>query len=172
MYVDQRESPSAWRHRLPVVALALVGCGISTYLTLYQWHVLQHVWDAVFGAASSEAVLTSFISHWLPVPDATLGALAYALEAVLGVLGGRDRWRTNSPIVLVFGLVVVGTAVVGLVLVGIQAFAVHAFCSLCLCSAAISWLNAWLSHDEILAGIARSGADLPNLAWQPERKMR
>lgn len=149
------DSPSAWRHRLPVVALALLGCGMSTYLTLYQWHALPGVWDPFFGAASSEAVLTSVISRYLPVPDATLGALAYVGEAVLGLLGGSNRWRTHPWLVLLFGLTVLGMACVSLLLVAIQAFVVHSLCTLCLCSAAISWLNAWLSHDEVFAGLQR-----------------
>ena len=61
--IDSVASPSSWLHRLPVVGLALVGVGISTYLTLYQWHVTASVWDPLFGPASSEAVLTSFVSR-------------------------------------------------------------------------------------------------------------
>lgn len=144
-------SPSSWEHRLPVVVLALVGCALATYLTLYQWHVTTSVWDPVFGGASSEAVLTSAISHYLPLPDATLGAMAYLVEAIVTALGGSDRWRTTPWLVGVFGLVLAGLALTSLALVLIQIFVVHAYCALCLCSAAISWLNAWLGRDEVVA---------------------
>lgn len=94
--LEEDRNPSAWPHRVPVLVLALVGCAISTYLTLYQWHAISSVWDPVFGAASSEAVLTSSVSRMLPLPDATLGALAYVVEAVVTALGGSDRRSRRS----------------------------------------------------------------------------
>ncbi|MBV9359408.1 MAG: vitamin K epoxide reductase, partial [Chloroflexi bacterium] len=93
-------SPSAWSRRLPVVVLALIGCAIATYLTLYQWRVTTSVWDPFFGSHSSEAVLSSPISRFLPLPDATLGALAYLIEAIVTALGGRNRWRTSPWLVV------------------------------------------------------------------------
>jgi uncharacterized membrane protein len=150
----QSASPSSWSHRLPVVVLALVGCGVATYLTLYQWRVTPGVWDPVFGAASSEAVLTSPISRWLPVPDATLGALAYLVEAIVTALGGTDRWRATPWLVVVFGFVLAGLALTSLALVLTQILLVHALCTLCLGSAVISWINAWLGHDEVVAAVA------------------
>jgi uncharacterized membrane protein len=149
------DGPSAWSRRLPVVVLALLGCGVATYLTLYQWHVTAGVWDPLFGSGSSEAVLTSPVSRLLPVPDATLGAAAYLVEAVLAALGGPTRWRTAPGLVLLYGLVLVGLALTGLALVLTQVLLVRALCTLCLCSAAISWVNAWLGRDEVLAALAR-----------------
>ena len=98
-------NPSHWAHRLPVIVLALVGCAVSAYLTLYQWHVTASVWDPLFGSVSSEAVLSSTVSRALPLPDATLGALAYLIEAVVTSLGGTDRWRSMPWLVMGFGLV-------------------------------------------------------------------
>lgn len=147
----QRDNPSSWSHRLPVIILALVGCALATYLTLYQWHVTASVWDPFFGSSSSEAVLTSAISRSLPIPDATLGALAYLVEATVTALGGLDRWVSSPWLVVVFGLVLAGLALTSLALVLSQIFLVHALCTLCLCSAAISFVNAWLGRDEVLA---------------------
>ena len=144
-------SPSAWSRRLPVVVLALIGCAIATYLTLYQWRVTTSVWDPFFGSHSSEAVLSSPISRFLPLPDATLGALAYLIEAIVTALGGRNRWRTSPWLVVVFGLVLAGLALTSFVLVLTQVFLVRALCTLCLCSAAISFVNAWLGHEEVAA---------------------
>jgi uncharacterized membrane protein len=148
---ESSATPSSWSHRLPVVVLALLGCGLATYLTLYQWHVTTSVWDPIFGARSSEAVLTSAVSRLLPLPDATLGALAYLVEAIVTALGGMDRWRTTPWLVVLFGLVLVGLALTSLALVLSQIFLVHALCTLCLCSAAISFVNAWLGRDEVFA---------------------
>ena len=152
-HADVEKSPSAWSRRLPVLVLALIGCALSVYLTLYQWHVTSSVWDPFFGAGSSEAVLTSPISRMLPLPDATLGAVAYLVEAILTVLGGSDRWRSRPILVLVYGFVLAALALTSVVLVSIQVLVVHAFCTLCLVSAAISLVNAWLGHDEVLAAI-------------------
>jgi uncharacterized membrane protein len=140
-------SPSSWSHRLPVIVLALVGCGVASYLTLYQLRLTSSVWDPLFGAASSEAVLT-----WArPVPDAGLGALAYVVEAIVTGLGGQERWRTSPRLVLLFGLVLAGLAITSLVLIVIQVLVVHALCSLCLTSAAISFVNAYLGYPEVQA---------------------
>jgi uncharacterized membrane protein len=119
--------------RQPITLLALIGCAISTYLTLFQWHVLGGVWDPLFGAASSEAVLTSSLSRALPIPDATLGAIAYLIEAVLSLID-------DARVELVLNVLMILMALTGLGLIAIQLFYVHALCSLCLCSAVISWI--------------------------------
>ena len=152
--VEVHHNPSAWSHRLPVVLLALVGCALASYLTLYQWHMTSSVWDPFFGSRSSEAVLTSAVSRLIPVPDATLGAMAYLVEVALGLLGGADRWRTAPGLVLVFGAVLAGLALTSVALVLTQLLVVHSLCTLCLGSAAISWINAWLGRDEVLASLA------------------
>ncbi len=72
----KQADPSAWSKRLPAIALALVGCGIATYLALYQLGILAHSWEPFFGAGSRIILKESPLSHWLPVPDAALGALA------------------------------------------------------------------------------------------------
>ena len=146
-------NPSSWSHRLPVAVLALLGCALSVYLTLYQWHITASAWDPIFGPQSSEAVLTSSVTRLLPVPDATLGALAYLVEAIVTLFGGAWRWRTAPWLVIIFGLVLAGLALTSLVLVLTQIFLVHALCTLCLCSAAISFINAWLGHDEVFAAL-------------------
>jgi uncharacterized membrane protein len=68
------------------------------YLALYQWEVLARVWEPFFGEGS-RVILTSSVSHLLPVPDAALGAFGYLLDAVAGLIGGRQRWRTRPWIV-------------------------------------------------------------------------
>ena len=142
---------SIWPNRGSVCLLALAGCAIATYLTLYQWGVSSGVWDGVFGSASSKAVLDSSLSKALPVPDATLGAIAYAFEAVLAFAGGAERWRESPWLVLLYGLVAAALAVTALLLVLSQAFIVGSGCALCLVSASISLVNAWLAHAEVLA---------------------
>jgi len=72
-------------------ALAALGLAIAGYLTLVQLDVLAHVWDPLFGAGSSRAVLD--LTH--PVPDAAAGTVAYAAELVL-LLGRRAPCSGSS----------------------------------------------------------------------------
>lgn len=146
-------TPSAWRTRVPVIILAAIGCLVAITLAAYELGVTQAVWDPLFGSASSERVLTSPLSHALPIPDAALGAIAYLVELVLTALGGTDRWHRRPHLVLVFGLVVAALGVTGVVLILDQLFLVHAFCTLCLSSAVISFINVALARDEVLASL-------------------
>lgn len=139
------ENPTRWSRRLLLMVLALTGFGVSVYLALFQVGVVRGVWDPFF---RSEEVLT-----YLGIPDAALGALAYATEIVLLSIGGRRRWRTMPWTVLALGFVILSGAVVSLLLIGMQAFLVGAWCTLCLASAAISFAIFALGYDEPLAGM-------------------
>jgi uncharacterized membrane protein len=145
-------NPSNWSQRLPIVALAFVGFGIAMYLALYQWGVLASVWEPFFGEGS-RMILTSSISHLLPIPDAALGAFGYLLDAVAGLIGGRQRWRTMPWIVIVFGLAVGPLGAVSLVLVILQPVLFDAWCTLCLASAVISLVMIGPAMDEFLASL-------------------
>lgn len=145
-------NPSAWSERLPLVALALVGFAISVYLSLFQFGVTGSVWEPFFGSGSRE-ILTSGVSHVLPVPDATLGAFSYLLDAVTGAIGGRERWRTRPWIVVIFGLAVGPLGAVSILLVILQPVLYGAWCTLCLTSAFISLVMIAPALDEMLASL-------------------
>lgn len=144
-------NPSAWRHRLPVLGFALLGCGIAVYLTLYQVNVLHSVWEPFFGIGSKRVLKESLIARAMPIPDASLGAFAYLLEALCEVIGGEDRWRSRPWIVLLLGLIACGLGISAIILVICQAVLVGTFCTLCLTSAACSLLAAWAAAGEVLA---------------------
>jgi uncharacterized membrane protein len=160
-------APSAWPHRVSVALLALVGCALAIYLTLFQWHLTGNVWDPVFGSRSSEVVLESAISRSLPIPDATIGAIVYAAECGLAVVGGTQRWWTMPWTVALFALVAAGLAAAAAALLLSQVLLVHAFCSLCLCSAGISFINLWLARGAAGASLAylRRGRDEGRSLW-------
>jgi uncharacterized membrane protein len=148
-------APATWA-RIPsaaqtwVIGLALVGAAISAYLALFQLRLVSNVWDPVFGPASSEAVLSSSLSRSLPVSDAAVGAVAYLMEALLGLASHRLAWGQ-----LAFAALLVGLAATGLVLVLAQLVLVHAACALCICSAAISFLNVTLGRADVAAAARR-----------------
>ena len=119
-----------------LVVLALLGAAIASYLTAFQVGLVHHVWDPLFGVGS-EHVLASAVSRLLPLPDASLGAAVYLLDAVLAsaiVL----RVGPQRPVRRALAVVATLGALASLVLVVLQPLVAHAFCSLCLASAAIS----------------------------------
>jgi uncharacterized membrane protein len=151
--VRRSPNPSRWSRRLLVAGLALLGCLVASYLTLYQVHALHSVWDPLFGGGS-ERVLTSSLSRALPVPDAALGGLAYLTEAVLELSGRRDRWYSQPWFVFATGLVAAGLGLTAVVLVISQPLLAGTFCTLCLVSAALSLTIAALVVAEVRAAVA------------------
>jgi hypothetical protein len=145
-------NPSAWNQRLPIVALATVGFAIAGYLTAFQVGLVEAVWEPFFGDGSRR-VLESGISRALPVPDAALGAFGYLLDAVTGLVGGRDRWRSMPWIVVLFGVAVGPLGAVSILLVILQPVALDAWCTLCLASAVVSVLMIGPALDEVLASL-------------------
>lgn len=143
-------NPSAWAERLPLVALAAVGLSIASYLTLFQVGVTAGVWEPFFGDGSRR-ILTSGISRTLPIPDAALGAGAYLLDVVSGLVGGRDRWRTMPWMAVIFGLAVGPLGAVSILLVILQPIVYDAWCTLCLTSAVISVIMIGPAMGELLA---------------------
>src|SRR5579872_2393861 len=144
-------NPSRWSHRLPVLLLALAGCGIATYLTLYQVGVLHSVWEPFFGNGSTVILKQSAIAHLLPIPDAALGAFVYLLEALAELIGGESRWRTKPWAVVLLGLIAAGLGVAAIILVVCQRALFGHFCTLCLASAACSLLGCAFAAPEVWA---------------------
>lgn len=147
-----QHNPSSWSQRLPLVVLAALGCGIARSLALYQLKVLPSVWEPFFGTGSS-IIFTSGISRILPIPAAALGAIGYFPDAITGVLGGREHWRTIPWIVILFGLAVGPLGAVSILLVMLQPILFDTWCTLCLASAGISILMIGPAMDEVLASL-------------------
>lgn len=59
------------------------------------------------------------------MPDAALGASAYLLNTVTGVISGRERRRTMPWMVVLFGLAVGPLGIVSLALVIVQPVLLH-----------------------------------------------
>lgn len=127
-------NPSAWPQRLPIAFLAFLCWMIARYLSAYQLHYLDTVWDPFF-TPGTRAVLESSVSKLFPVSDAGLGALAYTLEFFSACQGGTNRWRTAPWLVLVFGILVIPVSIVSTILIICQPLAVGTWCTLCLVTA-------------------------------------
>ena len=164
--------PSSWSQRLPIVVLAMIGFAIAGYLALYQLRVINNVWEPFFGEGS-RIILNSKVSHFLPIPDAALGAFSYLLDAITGIIGGRGRWRRMPWIVILFGLAVGPLGIVSVLLVILQPVMFDAWCTLCLASALISILMIGPAADEVLASLQYlkrerlKGRSLWRVFWRP-----
>jgi uncharacterized membrane protein len=149
-------NPSAWRHRVPICALAAIACVTSTYLALYQWRLVSGVWDPVFGEQSAR-VLDSDVSarmhRWIGIPDAALGAIAYLGDVIFGLAGSTRRWQYRPWMVLLFGLDVIPLGLVSAVLVVLQGAVIGAWCLPCLVTAAISLGLVLLAYDEVWSSL-------------------
>lgn len=163
-------SPSDWTQRLPIIGLALFGFFLSRYMAAYQLGHIPAAWDPAFGDGT-EAVISSEMSKAWPVPDAGLGAVAYILEALSGIMGSRRRWRTMPWMVALFGFLVVPLGGVSIFFIVIQPIWIGTWCGLCLITAAAMVVMIPYSLDEIVATAQflrerrRAGRPLWDVFW-------
>ncbi len=149
-------SPSDWFQRLPVILLAVVGLLVSRYLAGYQLGTIDHVWEPFFagtvdGKNGTEQIITSDVSKSWPVPDAGLGALTYALEILVGIIGSSRRWRTMPWLVVVFGIMIVPLGAVSIFFIAIQPILIGTYSTLALIAAAAMVWQIPFSLDELVA---------------------
>lgn len=150
-------NPSSWSQRVPICALGMTGFFVAIVLGLYQWRLVDHVWDPFFSGKGelngSEAVVTSETSKqmegWFHMPDGVLGAIAYLGDALFGLAGSTRRWQYRPWLVVIFGIDVIPLGIVGVILVFMQGFVVGYWCMLCLTSALISLILVYVSYDEV-----------------------
>jgi uncharacterized membrane protein len=145
-------NPSKWSQRVRICIIAMIATIIAVYMGLYQWGLIDHVWDPVFGS-QSEQVLNSDVSHtmrkWFRIPDAIMGAIAYLGDVIFALGGSTRRWQDRPWLVIIFGLDVIPLGVVSAVLVFLQGTVVGSWCFLCLITAVISLILVVLAYDEV-----------------------
>lgn len=145
-------NPSTWKERMPIILLAIIGTAIAGYLAIYQLGIVNAVWEPFFGNGSQK-ILNSSISDILPIPDAALGAIAYIVDAITGVIGGTRRWRTMPWMVILFGIAVGPLGLISILLVVLQPVLFDSWCTLCLASAVVSVCMIGPAMDEMLASL-------------------
>jgi hypothetical protein len=160
-------NPSAWAHRIPTVALAMLCWFFSRYMATYQLGYIDHVWDPFFPGGTLQ-VITSKISKNFPVSDAGLGALCYSLEFLLGWQGSSRRWATMPWLVLAFAFLVIPVGIVSITLIILQPVVVGAWCSWCLATAACMLLMIVLTAGELAATLQflKEARKRGNSLWQ------
>ena len=149
-------NPSSWPQRIPIVVLALFGGVAAGWLALYQQGYTDTVLEPFFGDGTRAIVRESGFSQAFerfPIGDAALGFLGYVADAVTGVIGGTDRWRTMPWIVIVFGAFVGPFGVMSVMLTIFQPVLYGSFCTLCLFSGFVSLAMIGPGLDEVLASL-------------------
>lgn len=145
-------NPSSWPQRVMIAFIAMIAAVIAFYMGLYQWGLIDNVWDPVFGD-QSKRVLSSDVSHamssWFRLPDAILGCMAYLGDVIFALGGSTRRWQYRPWLVLLFGLDVIPLGVVSAVLVFLQATIVGNWCFLCIVTAIISLILVVMAYDEV-----------------------
>jgi uncharacterized membrane protein len=163
-------NPSSWRQRVPICLLAGLAFLIASYMALYQWRLIDDVWDPIFGE-QTRLVLDSEVSEqmrrWFRIPDAALGAFAYLGDLVFGLAGSTRRWQYRPWLVLLFGLDVIPLGIVSVGLVVMQGAVVGAWCFLCLVTALISLVLIVLAYDEVWSSLTYLGR-----VWRKTRNVR
>ncbi|WP_425398003.1 vitamin K epoxide reductase family protein [Aeoliella sp.] len=141
---------------MPICILAGVATLMASYMALYQWRLIDSVWDPVFNEGT-ENVLDSKVAQtmdrWIGIPDAAFGAFAYLGDAVLGMAGSTRRWQYRPWLVLLFGIDVIPLGIVSSVLVILQGTVVGYWCFLCLVTAVISLILAYWAYDEVYVSL-------------------
>lgn len=143
-------NPSTAAQRAPIIVAGLIGFFFSTHMATFQLGYTDFVFEPFFGQGTVN-VLTSDISEMFPVSDAGLGAVAYAIEVLMGFMGDKRRWRTMPWMVAFFGVVVIPLGFVSIVLIILQPLAVGSWCTLCLLSALAMLFMIALTVDEVAA---------------------
>lgn len=143
-------NPSSWVQRAPIIVLAFVGFFLSRQMSAYQLGYTQVLWEPFF-TPGTRAVLTSDVSHAFPISDAGFGAVAYMIEALMGFMGDKQRWRTMPWMVTFFGILVVPLGIVSVGLIILQPVVVGAWCTPCLIAALAMLTMIALTLDEVVA---------------------
>lgn len=163
-------NPSAWLQRAPIIALGWIGFFLARHLAAYQLGYVNSAWDPIFGEQTMR-ILDSEVSRAWPISDAGLGTVAYAVEALMGYMGGTDRWRSMPWMVTFFGILVIPLGAVSIFLVIMQPVAVGAWCMLCLITALAMLIMIPLALDEVVAMVQflarsrREGKSLWRTFW-------
>ena len=169
-YLKVSAYPSRWSQRIHLSCYSALATAIAVYMGLYQWGIVEEVWDPIF-REGTDRVLNSDVSmillRYIRMPDAILGAITYFGDIIFAFAGSSRRWQDRPWLVLLFGLYVIPPALVSILLVVIQGTVLNTWCFLCLITACISVFLILLAFSEVKISICYLTA-----VWKKRRDRR
>ncbi|MBW3597082.1 MAG: vitamin K epoxide reductase family protein [Planctomycetes bacterium] len=147
--------------RRGMVITSFVAAGCMMFIGLYQMGLIRHLPEPpfrLFNADKVDAAPEAYNRMWLPMPDAFLGLVSYAVTVALVSLGGADRFQRWPWLLvpLLMGLKVVADAVQAGKLSWEQWDLHRAFCFWCLVAALATFVAVPLAAPETWAAIKRA----------------
>ena len=122
--------------RAVAIILSTVSAAAMFYVGLYQSRAVERLWCPLLGNGC-EAVADASFARPLGVPDGYIGAVLYALIAVLLVVHTGQRWASAAALAL-------GVIAVVANLIGVYDMArLGAFCVYCLLTTVASPVLVW-----------------------------
>jgi uncharacterized membrane protein len=115
-----------------LVLLAVVGCGIALYLTLYKVGVIGVLSCSI---GSCETVNTSKWSVLFGIPIAAWGLAAYLALLVLAMFGSAESREESVPIAKLLVALAGWSVLFSAWLTYLELFVIHAICIWCVTSA-------------------------------------
>lgn len=112
-----------------ILALGLLGLGLSVYLTWTTWSAIPVAGCGLDGTGDCDDVLASRWSKWLGVPVSLLGALTYVGILASATVAASRRPGVALSILLSLALLAVGCAVW---FIGLQVFVLDSYCPYCM----------------------------------------
>jgi hypothetical protein len=144
-------NPSAWRQRLPIILLACVGAALAAYLLLFQWRMIDTIWEPYFGRQGRRVLRRLWIGPPMRIPGGLIALIGFLSIAATMAVGRAHRWRSMPWMVLLSGGL---TALFGLTcMVGcaLQPILHESTSTVCLLTGGVAVLLVGPAMDEVLA---------------------
>lgn len=144
--------------RRGIVATSFVAALCMMLIALYQMGMIRHLPEPpwrYFDADRVDAAPEAYNRLFLPMPDAFIGLVSYAITAALASLGGADRFERWWWLPLLLGVKVFADAFQAGKLSWEQWDLHQAFCFWCLIAAAATFIAVPLAVPEAWGALRR-----------------
>ena len=144
--------------RRGIVLTSFVASLSMMVIGLHQIGLIRHLPDLPWRRLESSevsAVEPAYRPLGLPIPDAFLGLISYAVTAALAAFGGPGREQQFPAIVLLMAAKIAGDAALAGVLWWIQWAWYRSFCMYCLMASIASFIAIPLAAPETWAALKR-----------------
>lgn len=144
-------NPSAWRERLPIILLAFIGIALAAYLLLFQWRMIETIWEPYFGRSGRRGLRRLWLDSPIRIPGGLIALLGFFSVAVTMTIGRADRWRSMPWMVLLSGGLTALWGLICMVVMALQPLVQESANTTCLLTTGLAALLVGPAMDEVLA---------------------